>query len=177
MKMYELDRHAFGLAHQRASGAPHAGGSDMTGLWNFVRRSVFLAVGVTLLLAMQARRVHAQGDFYALIVNGSPSLNVTYDHGYLIVHFRRTLRGAGQPTGYIHNVPPGSAAWVDRPLNDREPLVLRQQMSDGEAGEAVNRLKQSGGYWKFFCRNTGHGYFEVSRSERTNAAIRFDDRQ
>jgi hypothetical protein len=32
----------------------------------------------------------------------------------------------------------------------------------------------NGGYWRFFCRNTGAGYFEVSRSEAAYASVRID---
>ena len=32
-----------------------------------------------------------------------------YDNGMLVVQFRRTLRAAGQPTTYVHNVTPGTA--------------------------------------------------------------------
>jgi hypothetical protein len=116
----------------------------------------------------------AQAPFYALIVNGSANLNVNYQDGFLIVRFRRTCAAAGPPSGYVRNVPPGSAAWPDRPLNSQEPLMLRQIMSPSQAQAAMNRLRQNGGYWKFYCRNTNAGYFEVSRSEATYASVRFD---
>ena len=113
--------------------------------------------------------------FYALIVNGSPNLLVSYDGNYLLVRgFRRTLRAAGAPSGYVRNVPPGAAAWPDRPLNAQEPLTLKQKMTPEQAKPAIERLRQNGGYWKFYCRNTGAGYFEVSRSEPAYASVRID---
>jgi hypothetical protein len=47
-------------------------------------------------------------------------------------------------------------------------------MSERDATTVIARLRQNGGYWKFFCRNTGQGYFEVSRSEATYASVRID---
>jgi hypothetical protein len=117
----------------------------------------------------------AEGRFFALIVNGSPNLLINYDGTHLFVRgFRRTVRAAGAPSGYVRNVPPGTAAWPDRPLNGQEPLTLKQRMSPEQAKPAIERLQQNGGYWKFYCRNTGAGYFEVSRSEPAYASVRID---
>jgi hypothetical protein len=58
-------------------------------------------------------------------------------------------------------MPTGSAAWVDRPVNDAEPSVVRQQMNLDQANE-VNEV----GFWKFVCHNTNAGHFEAIRSER-----------
>jgi hypothetical protein len=128
------------------------------------------------LIVLLAGQTHsmAQGPFYALIVNGSTNLNVDYDGGYLIVRFRRTLKPAGPPSSYARNVPPGAAAWPDRPLNNKEPLMLKQKMPPQQAEVAIQRLRQNGGFWKFYCRNTGAGYFEVSRSEAAYASVRID---
>ena len=115
------------------------------------------------------------GDMDALIVNGSPKLLISYDGNYFLVRgFRRTLRAAGASSGYVRNVPPGTAAWPDRPLNAQEPLTLKQRMTPEQAKPAIERLRQNGGYWKFYCRNTGAGYFEVSRSEPAYASVRID---
>lgn len=116
----------------------------------------------------------ADGPFYALVVNGSPALNVNYENGYLVVRFRRTLKPAGQPANYVRNLPPGSAAWVDRPLNNQEPAMLKQKLTPARAEAAIQRLQQNGGFWKFYCRNTGKGYFEVSKSEAAYASVRID---
>ena len=129
------------------------------------------------LIIVLAGQTHssAQGPFYALIVNGSPNLLVNYDGKYLFVRgFRRTVRAAGAPSDYVRNVPPGTAAWPDRPLNAQEPLTLKQRMSPKQARPAIERLRQNDRYWKFYCRNTGAGYFEVSRSEAAYASVRID---
>jgi hypothetical protein len=38
-------------------------------------------------------------------------------------------------------MPLGSAAWVDRPLNDAEPSVLLQQMNPDDAASAIGVLR------------------------------------
>jgi hypothetical protein len=134
-------------------------------------QSALIVLGVMLMVAMPAL---AQGQFYPLIVNGSTSLKMDYDNGMLVVQFRRTLRAAGQPTTYVHNVTPGTAAWVDRPLNAQEPLMLKQTMTPQQAETAMERLRQNGGYWRFYCQNTGKGYFTVSRSEAAYASVKID---
>jgi hypothetical protein len=136
-----------------------------------VKRSALL---ILLLVITEGPVFSAQAPFYPLIVNGSSNLKVDYADGYLVVRFRRTRNGAGQPSTYARNVPPGSAAWVDRPLNAQEPLMLRQKLSSQRADEAFQRLRQNGGFWKFYSRNTGKGYFEVSKSEPAYASVRID---
>ncbi len=134
-------------------------------------RSVLIALGIVLAVAMP---VFAEAQFYPLIVNGSTSLKMDYNNGMLVVQFRRTLRAAGQPSTYVHNVTPGTAAWVDRPLNAQEPLMLKQTMTAAQAETAMERLRQNGGYWRFYCQNTGKGYFTVSRSEAAYASVKID---
>jgi len=138
-----------------------------------IASAIAIALAVFVLLG-RASPLHAQGPYYPLIVNGSSSLSVDYDNGYLVVRFRRTLRGAGQPGTYVRNVPPGAGAWVDRPLNGQEPVMLKQKMPPNQAETAIQRLRQNGGYWKFYCRNTNAGYFDVSRSEAAYASVRID---
>ena len=135
---------------------------------------IYLSVLFVLILLLAGQTHSAQGPFYALIVNGSTNLNVDYEDGYLIVRFRRTLKPAGPPSSYVRNLPPGTAAWPDRPLNNQEPLMLKQKMTAQRAEAAIQRLRQNGGFWKFYCRNTGAGYFEVSRSEAAYASVRID---
>jgi hypothetical protein len=138
---------------------------------------VRIALALSLLLLLSgagAVPAFAQGPYYPLIVNGSPNLHVDYADGFLVVRFRRTLRGAGQPGTYVQNVPPGAGAWVDRPVNGQEPLLLKQKMTRDQAETAFQRLRQNGGYWKFYCRNTNAGYFDVSRSEAAYASVRID---
>jgi hypothetical protein len=120
-----------------------------------------------------APRALAQTNF-PLIVNGSPGLRMDYTNGLLTVSFRRTLRGAGQPDTYIRNVPPGAGSWVDRPINSQEPLTVKQTMNPDQATAAMDRLRQNGGYWRFYCHNTNHGYFEAVRSERADASVLID---
>ena len=137
-------------------------------------RALITLLALIIVLAGQTHS-SAEGPFYALIVNGSPNLLINYDGNYLFVRrFRRTVRAAGAPSGYVRNVPPGTAAWPDRPLNGQEPLTLKQKMTPEQAKPAIERLRQNGGYWKFYCRNTGAGYFEVSRSEATYASVKID---
>lgn len=139
-----------------------------------MKMTVSAALAVLVLLLVGTSPITAQGSFYPLIVNGSPSLKADYTNGYFTVRFRRTVRGAGAPTSYTRNVPPGSGAWVDRPLNTQEPLLLKQKMTRAQADTAWERLRQNGGYWRFYCRNTNSGHFEVSRSEAAYASTRID---
>jgi hypothetical protein len=130
-------------------------------------------IALALVLALGTGSL-AQGPFYPLIVNGSTSLKMDYTDGILVVQFRRTLRAAGQPSTYVHNVTPGTAAWVDRPLSAQEPGMLKQAMTPQQAETAMARLRQNGGYWRFYCQNTGNGYFTVSRSEAAYASVKID---
>jgi hypothetical protein len=68
----------------------------------------------------------------------------------------------------------GSAAWVDRPLNDAEPSMLKQQMNDGDAASAIAVLRINDRFWKFVCRNTNTGHFEVLRSEPDFMQVKID---
>src|SRR5215208_7048464 len=106
-------------------------------------------------------------DFFPLIVRGRGGLRTDYDGGALTVEFHRSHVAAGQPTSYS-KMAEGSAAWVDRPLHDDEPRVLKQQMNDADAAKTIEQLRE-GGFWKFICRNTFAGEFEVFRSEPTSA--------
>jgi hypothetical protein len=141
-----------------------------------MRRQNFLGgLGGGLVIALDPVTGRSQ-TYYPLLVNGSPNLLINYANDVFFVHnFRRTLKGAGAPSDYIRNVPPGKAAWLDRPLNAQEPLVLKQtKMSADQARPAIARLKQNGGFWMFYCWNTGHGYFEVSHSLAAYASVRID---
>jgi hypothetical protein len=115
----------------------------------------------------------AGAPYYPLIVNGSPSIDANYDKGVLTLGFRRTRQGAGKPSNY-RNLPAGSGAWVDRAVTWKEPAIIKQTMTTKQAKEFFERIRTDGGYWRFFCRNTGKGYFEVSRSERAEAESKFD---
>jgi hypothetical protein len=138
-------------------------------------RNMLVVLAIVLVLgACSFARSFAQGQYYPLIVNGSTSLKMDYTNGMLVVQFRRTLRAAGQPGTYVHNVTPGTAAWVDRPLSAQEPGMLKQAMTPQQAETAMARLRQNGGYWRFYCQNSGSGYFTVSRSEAAYASVKID---
>src|SRR6266566_1376052 len=102
--------------------------------------------------------------WFPLIVRGGHGVSATYDGSTLTVQFRKSSVAAGNPTTY-RNMPFGSAAWVDRPLNDAEPFALRQQMNGTDAESAIEVLRINDRFWNFVCRNTNTGHFEVLRSE------------
>jgi hypothetical protein len=72
-------------------------------------------------------------------------------------------------------MPLGTAAWVDRPLNDAEPSVLKQQMSKSDAEDAVSVLGLDSRFWMFMCSNTNTGHFQVHRSEPAFMQVTIDD--
>lgn len=102
--------------------------------------------------------------WFPLIVRGGRGVNATYDGSTLTVQFRKARVAAGNPTTY-GRMPLGSAAWVDRPLNGAEPSVLRQQVNRNDAASVIGVLRIDVRFWKFVCRNTNVGHFEVLRSE------------
>ena len=71
------------------------------------------------------------------------------------------------------SAPDGQAAWPDRPMTPQEPSVLYQTMSPAAAAEAIERL-DGRGYWQFYRRNTGKGYFDVSTSKSVHSSMRID---
>jgi hypothetical protein len=71
-------------------------------------------------------------------------------------------------------MPAGSAAWVDRPLNDAEPVVVKQPMDGTAAAEAIAVLRNDARFWKFVSSNTNTGHFEAVRSEPAFAEVKFD---
>lgn len=99
-----------------------------------------------------------------MIVRGGRGVAATHDGSTLTVQFRKSSVAAGDPTTY-GRMPPGSGAWVDRPVNDAEPFVLRQQMSGTDAANAIGVLRNSERFWMFLSSNTNNGFFEVFRSE------------
>ena len=78
--------------------------------------------------------------WFPLIVRGSGAVNASFDGATLTVRFRKAGVAAGDPTTY-NRMPLGSAAWVDRPLNDAEPSVLLQQMNPDDAASAMGVLR------------------------------------
>lgn len=114
----------------------------------------------------------ADSLFFGLIVHGGTA---TYDadKGSLRVEFRRTRSPAGAAENWENQLPRGAAAWPDRPLSPQEPSVLFQKMSYNDAMPIIQTLRD-GGYWKFYCQNTGQGYFDVLKSYRVYASVRID---
>jgi hypothetical protein len=117
---------------------------------------------------------HGSSRLFPLIVRGGGGLNPTYDGSTLTVRYRKAAVAAGNPMTYMR-MPPGSAAWVDRPLNDAEPSVLLQQMNENDATSAIGTLRNEVRFWIFVCRNTNAGHFEVFRSEPAFAQVKFDN--
>jgi hypothetical protein len=102
--------------------------------------------------------------WFPLIVRGGAGLSSTYESGTLTVRFRKSPVAAGSPTTY-GRMPLGSAAWLDRPVNNAEPSVLKQQTDQDTASSAREVLRSGVRFWRFVCRNTNAGHFEVLRSE------------
>jgi hypothetical protein len=102
--------------------------------------------------------------FFPLIVRGGPGVAATFDGGTLTVQFRKARVPAGDSKTF-GRMPVGSAAWMDRPLNDEEPFILRQQMNASDAASVISVLRLTDRFWEFLCANTNTGHFEVFRSE------------
>ena len=126
-----------------------------------------------ILVFLTPRLLRADEPYWGLIVHGGNTTHTSYDNGILRVEFRHSQHPAGSPFNYERQVPRGQAAWPDRPLSPNEPSVLLQKMSEADASNIMEHLN-SGGYWEFYCRNTGKGFFEVSNSKMVRSAVRFD---
>jgi hypothetical protein len=138
---------------------------------NAILSSLTLA---TLLFFAPARVFAADPPgWFPLIVRGGMGVTATYESGTLTVRFRKARVAAGDPTEY-GRMPPGSAAWVDRPLNDTEPFVLKQRVNQQVAGSVIEVLRNEVRFWKFVCQNTNDGYFDVLRSEATFQRVSID---
>jgi hypothetical protein len=111
--------------------------------------------------------------FFPLIVRGGGGVNATHDGDTLTVRFRKAGVAAGDPTTF-NRMPLGSGAWTDRPLNEAEPSVLLQQMNPDDAASVIGVLRNEVRFWKFMCRNTNAGHFEVHRSEPVFAQVIID---
>jgi hypothetical protein len=117
-------------------------------------------------------RVDPEG-FFPLIVRGGRGLAANHDGDTLTLQFRKSPVAAGDPSSY-GDMPQGSGAWVDRPLNDAEPSVLKQQMSAADADEATGTLDSEVRFWMFLCSNTNTGHFQVHRSEPAFMQVTID---
>ena len=126
-----------------------------------------------LLILLTPRIQHADEPYWALIVHGGNTTHASYDNGMLRVEFRHSPHPAGNPLHYERQVPAGQAAWPDRSMSPQEPSVLFQQTTEDAAALAIERL-DGRGYWQFYCRNSGKGYFEVLKSGAVSASIQID---
>jgi len=111
--------------------------------------------------------------FFPLIVRGGPGVAARYAGGILTVQFRKATVPAGDPTTF-GRMQVGSAAWVDRPLNEAEPFVLQQQMNETDAASVISVLRLTERFWKFLCSNTNTGHFAVFRSEPAFMQVQID---
>jgi len=131
---------------------------------------VFTLVIVSLLLLVP-KSVFAD-TYYAMIVRGGGNIVTSYDNGVLTVNLAGKARNAaGNPSNY-GKLPVGSGAWVDRPLNAAEPVRLKQTIAPEQAQIIITRLRGPDNYWKFYCKNTNQGYFDVLKSEHTEIPVK-----
>jgi hypothetical protein len=89
------------------------------------RFSLILALSSLLLFASTSVIAADPPGWFPLIVRGGKGVTATYENGTLTVRFSKTQIAAAGPTKY-GRMPLGSAAWVDRPLNDAEPFGSKQ---------------------------------------------------
>lgn len=141
----------------------------------YTTRLFGLALAASSLLLLASARIFAADPpgFFPLIVRGGPGVSATVESGILTVQFRKSSVAAVNPTKYMR-MPVGSAAWVDRPLNNAEPFVLKQRVSRQLAATIIDVLRNKVRFWKFLSRNTNAGSFEVLRSEPVFAQVRID---
>ena len=118
-------------------------------------------------------RVMDPEGFFPLIVRGGRGVTAAHEGDTLTVQFRKAPVAAGDPTTF-GRMPSGSAAWVDRPVNDAEPSVAKQQMSATDAEEVIAVLSNDVRFWKFMCSNTNTGHFAVSSSEPAFMQVTID---
>jgi hypothetical protein len=111
--------------------------------------------------------------FFPLIVRGGRNVAASHDGSTLTVRFSRSPVAAGDPSTF-GRMPLGSAAWLDRPLNDAEPTMLRQQMSSQDAEGVVSILHINDRFMKFICANTNMGHFQVHRNEPAFMQVKID---
>ena len=143
--------------------------------FSFTTKLFSLTLVVSFLLLVGSTRVFA-GDpagWYSLIVRGGQGVTSTYQNGTLTVNVRKARIAAGEPAKY-QRLPIGSAAWVDRPMNASEPVVLKQRMDARLANNVMDALSNRVRYWRFVCRSTDRGYIEVLRSEVATPSVKID---
>jgi hypothetical protein len=112
--------------------------------------------------------------FFQLIVRGGRGLSATHDGSTLTVQFHKSQIAAGGPRDF-GRMSHGSGAWVDRPLNDAEPAVVKQRMSQADAANVIGVLRNGERFWMFLSSNTNAGFMEVVRSEQAFHQVVIDD--
>lgn len=139
-----------------------------------ITKLVSLSLSAAVLLFAWPRAAAADPPgYYPLIVRGGPGLTPAFASNTFTLQFRKSPVAAGDPRTYMR-MPVGSAAWVDRPVNKAEPFVLKQRANQKLAGTITEVLRNKVRFWKFICRNTNAGYFEVIRSEAAFASVPID---
>jgi hypothetical protein len=148
-----------------------------------MKRIVLLALAVMLLSALSP----AQQSF-RMICKGGPGIKVRISPGdarnsyqKLGLFFTKARRAAGQNEAALQN---GTCAWVDRPMNAREPDILAQDIRPGYQYHVdldasrhvvrfrptnniynwVNVLQVPGKLWTFYARNTNQGELKITQS-------------
>jgi hypothetical protein len=124
-----------------------------------IAKLVSLSLAASLLLFASIAFAADPPGYYPLIVRGGPGLTRTFANNTLTLQFQKS------PVAANKNMPFGSAAWVDRPLNKAEPFVVKQRANQELARTIIAALSNKVRFWQFLCRNTNAGYFEVLRSE------------
>ena len=115
--------------------------------------AILLTLSLVLPLTGQAR------TDYPLRIRGAANLTPTYTDGILAVEFHPATHKADA------GLQPGEGSWLDRALNDREPHVLKQNVSPDEAQFVTGYLRNPDHYATFYCSNTQQGYFQAASSE------------
>lgn len=125
---------------------------------------------------------------FRIICKGGPSMKVRISPGdqrnsyqKLGLFFTKSARAAGQNGAALQN---GTCAWVDRPMNAREPDILAQDIRPGyqyhvdldasrhvirfrptnNSYNWVNVLQVPGKLWTFYARNTNQGELKITQS-------------
>ena len=128
-----------------------------------ITKLVSLSLSAAVLLFAWPRAAAADPPgYYPLIVRGGPGLTPAFRATLSPCNSPLSPVAAGDPRTYMR-MPVGSAAWVDRPVNKAEPFVLKQRANQKLAGTITEVLRNKVRFWKFICRNTNAGYFEVIR--------------
>lgn len=147
-------------------------------------KRIFLSIA----LLVAASPISLAQQSFRIICKGGPNIKVRISPGdvhnsyqKLGLFFAKSAHAAGQNGAGLQN---GTCAWVDRPLNAREPDILAQDIRPGyqyhvdlDASQHVvrfrptnntynwvNVLRVPGKIWTFYAYNTNQGELKVTRS-------------